>query len=75
MMDTAGWADAVNTAARMESLGVDGCIQVTEEVYLALRDKFYFLKRDPIAVKGKGVMTTYLLNPELPVLEPRSPKK
>ncbi|NJN76071.1 MAG: adenylate/guanylate cyclase domain-containing protein [Synechococcaceae cyanobacterium RL_1_2] len=55
------WGDAVNTAARMESHGVAGSIQVTEDVYLALKDQYRFQKRGLIDIKGKGEMMTYLL--------------
>ncbi|MDN5278414.1 MAG: adenylate cyclase [Clostridiales bacterium] len=55
------WGDAVNVASRMESTGVDGRIQVTEETYLSHKQNFYFEKRGEIKVKGKGEMTTYFL--------------
>ena len=55
------WGDTVNTASRMESLGISGEIQVTVETYERLRDKFLFEERGVISVKGKGEMTTYLL--------------
>jgi len=59
------WGDAVNTAARMESYGVEGHIHVTSETQLILRDKFEFEDRGIIDVKGKGNMHTYFLNGEL----------
>lgn len=55
------WGDAVNTASRMESHGVPGAIQVTEEVYERLRHAYAFEPRGVIAVKGKGDMPTFLL--------------
>lgn len=55
------WGDAVNTAARMESHGIPGQIQVTEEVYRRLRDGYSMTPRGPVDIKGKGVMNTYLL--------------
>jgi class 3 adenylate cyclase len=55
------WGDAVNVASRMESTGVDGRIQVTEDTYLSHKQNFYFEKRGEIKVKGKGEMTTYFL--------------
>jgi len=55
------WGDTVNTASRMESLGIPGTIQVTTETYERLRDKYLFEERGAISVKGKGEMTTYLL--------------
>lgn len=55
------WGDAVNTASRMESHGLPGCIQVTQSTYECLRDQYLFEKRGFIDVKGKGEMSTYLL--------------
>jgi class 3 adenylate cyclase len=55
------WGDTVNTASRMESHGVPGCIQVTARTYQRLRDHYRFERRGPIPVKGKGDIVTYLL--------------
>ncbi len=55
------WGDAVNTASRMESHGIAGEIQVTEETYEILKDKFIFEERGFIEIKGKGKMKTYFL--------------
>ncbi len=55
------WGDTVNTAARMESHGVPGEIQVTEAVYRRLKDRYQFAFRGPVEIKGKGVMETYFL--------------
>lgn len=55
------WGDTVNTASRMESLGIPGCIQVTAVTYELLKDQFLFEERGPLDVKGKGEMITYLL--------------
>jgi class 3 adenylate cyclase len=55
------WGDAVNTAARMESHGLPGAIQVTQSTYNILRNKYLFEDRGIIHVKGKGDMNTYLL--------------
>ncbi|MCL1473739.1 adenylate/guanylate cyclase domain-containing protein [Argonema antarcticum] len=55
------WGDTVNTASRMESHGLAGCIQMTEATYKCLKDKFDFENRGVIQVKGKGDMTVYLL--------------
>ncbi|GIL89318.1 hypothetical protein Vretifemale_17131, partial [Volvox reticuliferus] len=63
------FGDTVNTASRMESSGVAGCIHVSEECFQLLR------KRDPeaaegweatggIEVKGKGLMRTHLWTPD-----------
>ncbi|MCI5149062.1 MAG: adenylate/guanylate cyclase, partial [Candidatus Electrothrix sp. MAN1_4] len=55
------WGDAVNTAARMESHGVPGEIQVTAITYELLKEKFKFESRGNIEVKGKGIMEVWLL--------------
>jgi adenylate cyclase len=55
------WGDTVNTASRMESHGIPGCIQVTARTYQRLRDGYRLQRRGPIQVRGKGQMVTYLL--------------
>ncbi|EIJ42327.1 family 3 adenylate cyclase [Beggiatoa alba B18LD] len=55
------WGDAVNMASRMESHGIPGKIQVSLETYQRIRHQFIFEERGIIDVKGKGEMTTYLL--------------
>jgi class 3 adenylate cyclase len=59
------WGDTVNTASRMESLGVPGCIQVTARTWERLRDRYRFERRGPIQVKGKGEIVTYFLEGRL----------
>ncbi|MDX2099054.1 MAG: adenylate/guanylate cyclase domain-containing protein [Leptolyngbyaceae cyanobacterium bins.59] len=55
------WGDAVNTASRMESSSLPGCIQVTESTYQILKDTHHFEKRGTLPIKGKGEMVTYWL--------------
>jgi class 3 adenylate cyclase len=55
------WGDTVNTASRMESHGVPGCIQVTERTYQRLRDGYRFQPRGRIPVRGMGEMDTWFL--------------
>lgn len=70
------WGDTVNIASRMELHGKAGEIHCTEEVraailqslaelstknLAAIQPKPYFVRRDPINVKGKGVMQTYFI--------------
>ncbi len=55
------WGDTVNTASRMESTGLPGRIHVTEATQVLIRDEFELEQRIPIEVKGKGMMTTYLV--------------
>ncbi len=55
------WGDTVNMASRMEHYGLANVIQVTEATYQILQNKFRFEKREPITVKGKGKVQSYLL--------------
>jgi hypothetical protein len=47
----------------MESSGIPGCIQVTEDTRRLLADRYPFERRDGVEVKGKGPMTTWTLDP------------
>ncbi len=55
------WGDTVNTASRMESHGIPGCIQVTAGTYHHLQHRYHLEARGRIPVKGKGSMVTYWL--------------
>jgi class 3 adenylate cyclase len=55
------WGDAVNTAARLEAHGLPGEIQVSAKVRDLLTDKFHFVERGLVELKGKGLVQTYLL--------------
>jgi class 3 adenylate cyclase len=55
------WGDVVNTAARMESHGVPGRIQVTQAVHDRLQSQIDFESRGKIEVKGKGPMEVFLV--------------
>ena len=60
------WGDTVNIASRMESHGIEGSIQVSEECYQRLRGRYVFEERGMIQVKGKGEMRTYILKGRAP---------
>jgi guanylate cyclase len=55
------WGDTVNTASRMQSSGIPGRIQVAASTRELLRGACRFEEREPVEVKGLGMMTTYLL--------------
>lgn len=59
------WGDTVNVASRMESTGVPGRIQVSQDAYVHLKGEFVLEARGAIDVKGKGEMLTWFLNQEL----------
>jgi adenylate cyclase len=55
------WGDTVNVASRMESGGVPGAIQVSEETYELIKEQYACEPRGMTPVKGRGDMETYLL--------------
>jgi class 3 adenylate cyclase len=55
------WGDTVNTAARMESHGEPGRIQLTAECRRALGERFAVEDRGTVPIKGKGPMQTFWL--------------
>lgn len=60
------WGDAVNTASRMESHGDPMKIHCSEDTYKLLQDDFECERREPMTVKGKGLMQTYFVLAEKP---------
>uniref|UniRef100_A0A8C6SBF4 Adenylate cyclase type 2 n=1 Tax=Neogobius melanostomus TaxID=47308 RepID=A0A8C6SBF4_9GOBI len=60
------WGNSVNVASRMETTGVLGKIQVTEETRRILVSLGYMCScRGVINVKGKGDLTTYFVHTEM----------
>jgi class 3 adenylate cyclase len=57
------WGDTVNVAARMESYGVAGMVQLAPSTRELLDDSIP-LKLRTVDVKGKGLMATYLADPD-----------
>ncbi|CAH0385414.1 unnamed protein product [Bemisia tabaci] len=57
------WGNTVNVASRMDSCGVMGQLQVTEDTAKILIGAGYdCVCRGPTYVKGKGTLTTYFVN-------------
>lgn len=56
------FGDTINTASRMESNSEAMRINVSEATFNILKDKFSFIEREAIEVKGKGKMKMYFLN-------------
>jgi guanylate cyclase len=55
------WGDAVNLASRLESSGIPGRIQVSDEFYMRLKSDFAFEKRGAVNLKGKGAIAVHFL--------------
>ncbi|XP_071824072.1 adenylate cyclase type 2-like isoform X2 [Apostichopus japonicus] len=56
------WGNTVNVASRMDSTGVIGEIQVTEETGKVLTELgFNCIRRGYVSVKGKGQLMTYIV--------------
>jgi class 3 adenylate cyclase len=55
------WGDAVNVAARMESAGAAGRINVSEAIYHRTKDLFDFEPRGSIEAKNKGRLEMFFL--------------
>lgn len=58
------WGDAVNVASRMESHGLGGAVQITQNTYELIKDEFVCEPRGTVSVKGKGEMEVWLVAAE-----------
>lgn len=56
------FGDTINTASRMESNSEPMRINVSETTYNLLKEKFKFIERETIHVKGKGSMKMFFLD-------------
>lgn len=58
------FGDSVNIASRMESNSLPMAINVSEDTYIKIKDKFVCSKREPMEVKGKGLTNMYFVEKE-----------
>jgi class 3 adenylate cyclase len=56
------WGDAVNVAARMETMSEPGKINISEYTYEYIKDYFDCEYRGEVFVKNKGQMKMYFVN-------------
>jgi len=56
------FGDTINTASRMESNSEPMRINVSETTYNILKEKYNFIERETINVKGKGSMKMFFLD-------------
>jgi class 3 adenylate cyclase len=55
------WGDTVNTAARMESSGIEGRVNISQSTYDAVKGSFQCTSRGLVHAKGKGAMEMYFI--------------
>jgi adenylate cyclase len=55
------WGDAVNTAARLESSGELGKVNISESTYNLVKDDFSFISRGKISAKNKGEIAMFFV--------------
>jgi len=58
------WGDSVNLASRAESHGVVNRVNITENTYLLIKDKFECEYRGEVEVKNIGKVKMYIVNKE-----------
>lgn len=56
------FGDTINTASRMESNSEPMRINISQTTYNLVQDKFSFIERDALEVKGKGLMKMFFLD-------------
>jgi class 3 adenylate cyclase len=69
------WGDTVNTASRMESHGLPGRVHVSAATFALLTNVFELEPREPIEIKGKGRMQTYLVVGKRPTMKTLEPER
>lgn len=55
------WGDAVNLASRMESSGEPGKVNISEDTYQIVKDKYDCTFRGEVKAKNKGVVKMYFV--------------
>ena len=55
------WGDTVNVAARMESMSEPGMINISEQTYELIKDKWPCDYRGEFEVKNRGMMKMYFV--------------
>lgn len=62
------FGDTINTASRMESNSQAMMINVSRQVYENSKDRYRFIAREPLEVKGKGLQEMFFLDCENPFI-------
>ena len=56
------FGDTINTTSRMESYSEPMQINISEATHNLVKDKFEFIEREPMEIKGMGLTKMYFLN-------------
>jgi class 3 adenylate cyclase len=67
------WGDTVNIASRLESHGVVGRIQISQETARLIGDRFTTEPRGSIELRGHGAMPTFLVTGRVAPGRPAAP--
>jgi adenylate cyclase len=62
------WGDTVNLASKIETAGEPGKVNISENTYLLVKDKFNCIKRGKIMIRNKGEVDMYFVNEQVKVL-------
>ena len=69
------WGDSVNVASRMESNSEAGRINISENTYQLIKNKFNCEYRGEIEVKNKGLMKMYFVEAKKAISDFNDPPK
>lgn len=58
------WGDTVNLASRLESSGMAGKVNISEETYRYVKDDFRCVHRGKVKAKSKGEIDMYFVEPD-----------
>lgn len=67
------WGDTVNVAARLETSGVPGRVNISRETYRLVADHFRCTSRGMIRVKGRGELPMFLVQGVTAPMAPAPP--
>jgi class 3 adenylate cyclase len=59
------WGDTVNMAARMQQYGEPYKVNISQDTYAIVKDKFACIHRGKMEIKGKGLIDLYFVDREL----------
>ena len=60
------WGDSVNFASRLESSGRPGSINVSKETLDLLDQSVLDIEEQRVDIKGKGILTSFLISEKVP---------